>query len=275
MSCQVCGESVPSYVRSCPSCGNDCGFPNVRSAMVEGEVTHLRLRVEAAQVSVAARGCSNQLNEFSDNVRSSKAVISRPLAKIHDLLNNERLSYVSFQKEVASGARQAEDNEFDTVRKQYEEALFPHFSEEIIFALLSLNDAGMEGYGTHTMTLKDKMIGHRATVFEENPHNFVEKHGIVLNKPIPPGYRAPWSQRHELAIAKLHSSIDSTTEEAQHAAILATDNGGSGNSDWIEVHIYGSINRNAIESVSGPMPKLKADRVMWQSIQSSMRKLKS
>jgi len=275
MSCLACGLEVPSYARSCPSCGKDCGFPNVRSADAQDEVARLQSRVDAAHVSAKARGCFDELIEFGENVKTSKAVISRPLAKIHELLSNERTSYVSFQKEVNSGARQAEDNEFDKVRKQYEEALFPHFSAEIIFALLSLTEAGMVGYGTHTMTLKDKMIGHRSTVFEENPHNFVEKHGIVLNQPIPPGYRASWGSRHDLAMAKLHSRIDSATEKAHHANIIATDNGGSGNSDWIEVHIYGSINRNAIENVSGPKPKLKADQVIWQSIQETLKSLSS
>lgn len=273
MDCNICGQKVPSHSRSCPSCGNDCGFPNVRLADAKDECLMLQRRVDDALASTVARGCSKNLNAFGDDVKTSKAVISRPLAKIHELLSNERVSYVSFQKEVASGARQPQDNEFDSVRTQYEEALFPHFSGNIIFALLSLTDAGMIGYGTHTMTLKDQMIGHRATVFEENPHNFVEKHGIVLNKPIPPGYRASWGKRHELSKAKLHSRIDSMTKKAQHAGILATDNGGSGNSDWIEVHIYGSINRNAIEGVSGPKPKLRADQAIWRSIQSTMKNL--
>lgn len=273
MDCKKCSCDVPAHRRDCPSCGTDNGFPNVRASAAEEEVVELEARLNRALEAAKARGCQVNLEEFGDAVGHSKAVIARPIGIINGLISDEKTSYVSFQRQVDARIRNPQDNIFDRVRMQYEEALYPYFSKEIVFASLSLSNAGMSGYGSHAMILKNGMIDERASVFEENPHLFVEKHKIILNKPIPKGFRADWPNRGKLAMAKLHSKIESSTTAASHPGILETDNGGSGDSDWIEVHIYGEITRNAIEAVSGATPKVRADRVIWKSLKNKLSEL--
>lgn len=267
MNCIKCGSAVPGHKRACDTCGTDCGFPNVRVAELSEEVLAISARVNDAMVSSDARKCKNVANQFVKNINEhSKAIIARPLAIIDSLISDPNIIYASFQKQVKAGLRNPQDNEFDKVREAYESALFPHFSDEIVFASLTLKESGMSGYGTHAFTLKTEMIEDRATLFEENPHNFVEKHRVILNKPIPKGFRTIWTDRGMLALAKLHSRLKKDTTIAEFPDILETDNGGSGDSDWIEVHIYGVINRNAIESVSGPVPKTREDKVIWKAL---------
>lgn len=91
-----------------------------------------------------------------------------------------------------------------------------------------------------------------------------------MNQELPPGYRATWAERHVLAKAKLQPEIRPTTVSAEFAGILARDGGGTANSDFIEVHIFGAITRNTIESVHARKPKTKEDRVIWNKMARSM-----
>ncbi|MBB3645867.1 hypothetical protein FHX14_002046 [Rhizobium sp. BK619] len=268
-----CKSVVPSNRKDCPACGRDCGFPNVRLASSSEEVAALEKRVADAQVSAAARQCGAQLASFAESVEGARAAIARNLHVIDDLIKGDRNHYTSYQAQVHAGARDPEENEWDRVRTQYESALYPNFQNEIIFACLTLSQEGMSGYGGFSIILKDEMIAHRASLFEENPHSFIERHQILMNKPFPPGYRAIWETKSDLAVAKLHSRIDSNTTIEDHASILQTDQGGTGDGDFIEVHIYGSVNRRAIDKVVGRKPRTFEDRIIWKRIQRELDSL--
>ncbi len=267
--CQ-CTSPVPANRKDCPACGRDCGFPNVRLAAAPEEVAALEIRVADAYASTAARNCSAQLDEFGNSVSHSHAVIARSLKVVDDLTHSDRNYYTSYQAQVQAGSRDPEDNNWDKVRTQYESALYPNFQEKIIFACLTLSEEGMSGYGGFSILLKDEMIGHRASLFEENPHSFIDRHNILMNKPIPPGYRAVWDTKSDLAKAKLHHKISPNTTIVDHPKILQTDNGGTGDSDFIEVHIYGSLNRQAISKVIGRKPKTNEDRIIWRRVKKTL-----
>lgn len=265
-----CKSVVPSNRKDCPACGRDCGFPNVRLASCDEEKVALHTRLAAAEISASARGCLEQLSAFGRSVESARAVIARNLNVVDNLVQSDRNHYTSYQAQVHAGARDPEENEWDKVRTQYESALYPNFQDQIIFACLTLSQSGMSGYGGFSIVLKDEMIGHRSSLFEENPHNFISRHHILMNKPIPPGYRATWDTKADLAKAKLHAKIDADTSEDDHAAILQSDNGGTGNSDFIEVHIYGTLNRRTIAKVIGAKPKTLEDRAIWKRVKREL-----
>lgn len=270
MKCKHCGEELPGHLRECISCGVDNGYPNVRAASTSTEKQKLDQRYQQAIVSTQARGCAEILKDFGQAVRESKAVWARPIGILHNLVSAETSTYVSFARQISAGVRQPRDNEFDRVRQQYEEALFPYYSESIVFSSLTLSDTGPKGYGDYSIFFRENMISHRASVFEENPHVFVEKHKILLNKPIPEGYRATWDDRHILAQAKLHSKIENTTRLGDFPQVLAIDNGGTSAGDFIEVHIYGTINLKAIERVVGKVPRLREDRILWKYVKGKL-----
>jgi hypothetical protein len=267
VECKRCGFLVADEKKECQACGEDNGYPNVRLALRPDEVQELAKRLHDAEVSTTARNCRQGLEKFGLAVLGSKAVISRSLAIVQDLIENDQRTYTNFQRQLAYGARVAEDNYFDKVRTQFEAALFPNFHQDILFAVLSLNNRGLAGYGAYAMILKDNMIAHRASVFEENMLTLSEKRRFLLHEPIPPGFRAVWEERHTLAKAKLHSEIGPGTSGADFPAILVRDRGGSGNSDFIEVHIFGQLNRHTIERVVGPRPRTREDRVIWKRLE--------
>lgn len=264
VKCRRCGLPVPAEKRECQACGEDNGFPNVRLAQDAAEVAKLQSRLLDAEVSTTARHCKAVLDRFGAAVLGSKAVIARSLAVVQDLIESDRRTYTSFKRQLISGARIAEDNEADRVRTQFESALFPNFHEDVLFACLSLNDRGISAYGPYTMVLKETLIAHRTSVFQENLLVLSQRQGFLLHEPIPPGFRAEWAQRNILAKAKLHPDIGPSTRDDEFPGILLKDRG---NGDFIEAHIYGPLNRHTIERVVGPAPRAREDRLIWRRLE--------
>ena len=271
LKCKNCGAPVPPEKKDCQACGEDNGAPNVRLAESEAERKALMRRVNDAEISTSARNCGDVLDRFGNAVLTSYAVIARSLAVVQDLIEGGR-TYTSYHRQLASGARLAEDNEWDRTRTQVDAALFPNFHQDIVFASLSLDCRGMSGYGEYAMVLKEPLIARRASVFEANPYDLTERLGWLLTKPIPPGYRAPWNERHLLAKAKLHAELSASTKDADFPPILAFDRGGTG-SDFIEVHIYGPLSKYSVEKVIGPKPRTREDHLIFRRLDRKLSEI--
>jgi hypothetical protein len=272
LKCKNCGAPVPPEKRDCQACGEDNGTPNVRLAQSEAERKALMRRLKDAETSTRARNCGDVLDRFGDAVLTSYAIIARSLAVVQDLIEGGR-TYTSYHRQLASGARLAGDNEWDRTRTQVDAALFPNFHQDIVFASLSLDGRGMSGYGGHVIVLKAPLIARRASVFEANAYGLAEKLGWLLTKPIPPGHRAPWNERQLLAKAKFHSELSAGTKDADFPSILAFDRGGTGNSDFIEVHIYGPLNKYSVEKVIGPVPRTREDRLIFRRLERKLSEI--
>jgi hypothetical protein len=153
--------------------------------------------------------------------------------------------------------------------------LFPHYHEEMCFAALTCNDRGLSTtYGTVAIIFKGPMIVLRASVFEENPFTFCQKHNIVAGSALPPGFRADWGQRNQLAKAKLHAELTGATPKSEFAGILLKDSTALGDDDFIEVHIYGGFNSSAIEMVTYKKPTRREDISIYRSFVSKLKKHK-
>lgn len=268
MNCANCNGSVPQSARLCPVCQADVGFPNVRAAQTVEETTALGIRLQQAYVSTGARGCKDVLERFGDAVLKSKAVFCKNISIVHALISSKNILYISFCKQVASGCRLPNDDQWELARPGVESTLYPHYHEEINIACLTLNNEGLTNYGAYSILLKDQMISLRSSVFEENSCIFMEKYHVIAGQPIPCGHRASWGARGEFAMAKLHSKIDSQTKDADFPGILMNSGQTREFDEFIEVHIYGPIHPNAIERIVGPRPTKKDDLVLWKSLQT-------
>ena len=102
-----CGAEVPAHVERCIVCGADVGFPNVRAAQENAEVTALELRVNGARVTAVARGTLAVLESFGKAVKASQAIIARPLGDLDALAKSNSALYISFHSQVRAGARGA------------------------------------------------------------------------------------------------------------------------------------------------------------------------
>jgi len=271
MGCASCGTPVPVASRNCPVCQTDVGFPNVRAAQETKERAALGERVEDARVSARARKCEAVLDDFSNAVLRSKAVTCRSLSTLLGLVSSDNALYNSFYRQIESGARLPEDSPWDRGRTAVDGTLFPNYHMDIVFAALSLDNRGLANFGKYTIVLKEDMIAHRATVFEENSFIFCQKkHHIVVGDSIPPGYRALWLERARLAMAKLHSRLDAKTSPDIYSQILMKQGHDPAEDDFIEVHIFGPIHRRAIERVIGPKPIGREERALWQSLKRKL-----
>lgn len=245
--CKACGETVPQESRFCVVCQKDAGFPNVRRAEKPDEVTALEARVRSAQLSAEQRGATAQLDSFVAAVAKSNAVMNRRLDQLQTWLTSDSPFFSSFHPQIRDGAIVARDNVWDEHRISAENTINPIYYVDLQIAALTLDDEGLIYYGPYGVGLKERLIAERASVFEENPFIFCQKHAVISGKPPPPGYRATWQARSELAKAKLGSKISSSTLSTDFPTILMGADRTSDKCDFIEVHIYERIHKSTIE----------------------------
>lgn len=272
--CKECDTEISYAAERCVGCGMDVGFPNVRAANRIDEVQALRERVRYAQVAATERGCATELEAFGTRASESQAVMARHLTVLDSIVSSNQMALVSYYKMVRAGMRIPENNEFDENRGRIDGTINPHgVHEELQFAALSLNGHGVSWFGDYALTLREAMIASRSSVFEENPFRFCDKYPVPPTGSVPPGHRASWSRRGELAMAKLHPRIKPGMSPDDYPGLLIEKGVQSADSDFIEVHIYGPIHARAIERVIGPVPKRGADRQIWKRVKRSLQAL--
>lgn len=223
----------------------------MRRAAAAEEIQVLTERCDKARTDAAERGATDKLDAFELAVAdNSCAVICKPITEVLKWLEPSYL-YTSFHNAVSSGARIAQDNRFNRVRGSVDELLFPEYAVHINFAALSLDKSGDPYYGDFSVAIKSDAIASRASVFHENSIHFIESNEIKAGSDLPAGYRCSWALRGQLAVAKLASQIDENMEDNDFPGILLKGSTGDNDddSDFIEVHIFGGILGEAIESI--------------------------
>jgi hypothetical protein len=250
----------------CPSCNKDLGYPNVRAAKVAAEKIALGERYKGALAHAGSRSYTDVLMRFQAALRFSTAVICRSVSKVKELMSSDNELYATFYQLVGVGARRPEKSVVDRERLLADPLLFPYYSSEIRFAALSLDGIGVTDYGACSMVLKNLAINERATVFEENSLGFCRSRKLGFGSPVPPGYRAAWEERDLLGCAKLYSRMDSRTEDKSFPDILKSG------TEFVEVHIYGSLHRGSLERIVVCKPLNAADRVLILAIKDIVKK---
>jgi hypothetical protein len=187
-------------------------------------------------------------------------------------IKNKNALYVNFHSQVRAGQRIPEENDWDKGRSAAESTVHPNYYDKINYAALSLDGLGVPWWGAFSMSINDLHIESRTTVFEENPFVFCERHRVIAGKPAPPGYRATWDRRDELAMAKLSDKLKRTTEPKDYAPILLNVATSRANADFVECHIYGPLHPNSIERVIGQKPKARPDQIIWKSVSNALRR---
>jgi hypothetical protein len=154
----------------------------------------------------------------------------------------------TFHQQVASGARLAENNDFDPKRDGIESIIHPLYYDKIHYAALSLDVIGVKHYGEAHIMLHNKYIQNRTSFFEENPFNLVKKLKLAAGEVLPAGYRSTWSERGKLALCKYHANLKKDENGLDYFQKTLLVEGV--NADFIEAHIYGSIHMKCIEEVT-------------------------
>lgn len=265
---------MPIAAKACVVCGHHVSYPNVRMAERNVERVALADRVSAAFAVAQTKGSEPVLHKFHAATMNSKAVIARPVEDLDYITTKEnRLISTYYHMTTEGGSRTPELNEWDPARDRNDSTINPHYYRELHFAALSLDGVGVGWYGACHVTLKDTSIESRTSLFEVS--------GVAFNTAMPmiakglpdPGHRAPWPRRADLAVAKLGDTIDVDTSESEFPGILIERADGTGDTDFIEVHVYGSLHPKAFERVLADNPADEADLAIWRRTKSRLEAL--
>ena len=266
LNCQRCGLGVPDSVEKCPTCGHYAGPPNVRAARGADEVTALNRRYEEAVERSKAGGSYPQLIWLEEEAKASFAVVNVGLDFLFHFVTNDKQLYSTYSLATRGQIRKPASRSNEEDRLAVEAKLFGGYGDEIRYAALSADGSGVKSYGAFTLRLRDIAISDRATLLEVNSFDFVEKHGIGVRGRPPNGYRAAWEDRHRLVVAKLAGRISPSTSRAELPTMLLRSEGDRATDDFVEVHIFGTFDINAVESVTGDSSRLSKDEQAMLSI---------
>src|SRR5215208_6385612 len=212
--CGSCGGPVPLEWVRCPHCALPGLFPNVRAA--REKAPELEERYRTAMSKAAARGCTANLKDFEAVAGTSHAVIARPIEDVMRLAGSDRQLYATFYELTQGESRLSFGDDWDRKRRIADEALFPGYKEKIRFAALSLDGSGVPEFGACSLSLREELIAHRASVFEDNSAVLLHQRGYGE----PPASRATWEERGKLCAAKAASEIGPNTGPSEFPGIL-------------------------------------------------------
>lgn len=249
--CENCDNSFPLSAERCPHCAQPGLFPNVSTANQPGEYDALNKRYEEAMGDAESRGVLAIADGLEAAISNSYAVIARSLTEVERLASSGNELYATFYQLNESGVRLPRGEKWDVLRALTDTALFPNYKQHIRFASLSLDGLGISHYGECTLVLRDEMIAHRASVFEENSGIFMERHNIKISEAheLPLGYRAVWEDRGKLGIAKLAGRLRPETKLEDFPGILQRDGKTSEEDEFVEAHIWGPMTVRTFERV--------------------------
>jgi hypothetical protein len=258
--CDHCHHEIPpSWVR-CPHCGLPGLFPNVRAAQAEPERKALERRYENARQVAADRGAEAAVQAFEEATRGSKAVIARSMRELDRLSVSDKELLPPYYGLLQGKARLPHGDEWDGLRGVADEALFPGYKEEIHFAALTLDGLGLRRFGDCSFGLRENMIAHRASVYEENSALAMRKHAY---KP-PLGYRASWAERAKLCVAKTAGEIEASTPEDRFPRLLLEQGATPPEDRFVEVHVWGPLSILSVE-------RAVVGRIRSRSVRKSLR----
>lgn len=250
-SCKDCGFDFPITRTVCPHCARPSLFPNVALAQQKHEIEKLEQRYKDALSNAASRGCESVVSQFDDDCKSTIAVCQFGVARLHRQFASGTDVFAGYYDLEQLRLRMDAPNGFDweRLRPQAEIELLGNatYIEQIHYACLSLDGAGMPHYGDCTLQLSEPMIAHRASCFDGNTAViFAVEHDFNAR------VRSDWANRHKICTATVAKQLNSTTIANDFPGILAApDPGGDAANDFfVEVHVFGELTSRSFHSAT-------------------------
>ena len=271
----MCGSQISDVADRCSTCGTDAGAPNVREAQRPSEMAALENRFRDALARADAHDTRRETDDFARALERSSAVVNCELPFLKDFVTRPNLLFASYHRGVQAGIRKAAEGVRDRDRTTADALMFGSYSKDIEFAALSLKDTGLSSYGPYSLKLRNVAVEKRSSLLEENSFSFIRHHNLGFQVPIPPGYRSTWGERAKLAVAKLADFITCGMNETDFQSLVLLDTGNRETDSFIEVHIFGTFDREAIDAVSGPkLKKRSRDVAIWEVVKENLKALK-
>jgi len=272
--CPECKNEYRQPAERCPHCGKPGPCWNVIAAEDPAERAALERRYQAAKADAMSRSADRNLQDFESAVAGSKAVIARSEIEVHRLASSDRQLYATYYELTEAGISLPAGDEWDTLRELADTLLFAKSKKHIRFGCLSLDGIGLPNYGPCSIVLREEMISHRSSVFEENSAVFMERRKIKISREpkMPKGYKATWGERGKLCVAKLATKIDSTTPSDKYSEILLKQGAISEYDEFVEVHIYGAMTVLTMDQVIVTAPRKNQRATILKAIEFKLAK---
>lgn len=252
--CSSCGAETNLAHEKCPACGQYLGAPNVRRASQPEMIAQLEQRYSEARERGQARGVGAQLDELEAAAARTSCVVSTSIEMLRNLLDRENALYSSYHLQVRAQVRQAASPQNDSMRGAIDASMYGEAGDQITYCALSLDGKGLPSYGKCFIRLRNVAVENRSTILEENSYRFLTERSLI-GHPIPPGFLARWSDRGKLAIAKLADSVTAITPPFDFAGMILHQGATREDDRFLEVHLFGPFNGDAIESASAIIKK--------------------
>ena len=240
----------------------------MRAAQATSERQALDRRYQEALREAESRGARAVVETFEAATQGSRAVMARPLRELDRLASSDRELLSTYYNLLQAEVRLPHGNDWDLLRGIADEALFPGYKEHIRFAALSLDGAGLPHYGDCSFVLRESMIAHRASVYEENSALALKKHRYEP----PAGHRATWDERGKLCVAKHGREIEAATRPEQFAGLLLAPGPTPDEDRFVEVHIWGPMSMRTVERVLASPPR-KGPRSIWKALRDRLKQV--
>jgi len=244
LPCGFCGGPIPLEWERCPHCARPGLFPNVREASLDPKPAEVEQRYQAARRKLIAGGIEPEACAFETAVARSKAVIARPLRDTARIISSDRELFATFYGLTEGEVRLADDDKWARLRGAADQKLFGQYGKHIRFAALTLDGIGLSRFGDCFLVLREDMIAHRASVFEDNSAALMARH---LEEPA--GCRATWEERAKLCLAKHEEDLRPGIERENFPRILLREEPRREDSRFVEVHIWGPLSIRSCEDI--------------------------
>ncbi len=249
--CEDCQHEHPISSSRCPHCARPGLFPNVALAARDEERRAVERRYDGAIQDAQDRGVGETVRELESAATRSLAVIARSLQETMRLASKDNEVYATYHQLTEIEFRIPDGDRWHLLRKLTDLALFGDYMKEIRFAALSLDGLGLMSYGDYAWVLREDMISHRASVFEENSVIFMKRKDVRLAgaSELPAGHRATWADRAKLCVAKLAPRIDGNTRPEALPELLLRQGSNPEKDEFVEVHVGGPMTVRTLERV--------------------------
>ena len=256
--CPNCGSPASKGLRHCPTCQRDLGFPNVRECGAAAEKAAVRRRATQAREDAEKRDCEAEFLGFENALeKQACVVVSMEAGRAMAFMEDPRETYANYETLVGAGVRKPAAPENDRHRTIVASMLYGSYGNMIRYGVLSLCPIGLPTYGEVHLRLKDVAIRARVSFTETNSFAFVKEHNLRPGASTPPpGHRAVWDNRQELALAKLGRRLKKGDgSDVWQELLVASDGQNREKDDFVEAHIFDHFDCYAVEDITVPALK--------------------
>ncbi len=250
-SCDDCSFDFPEDRTQCPHCGRPQLFPNVKLADAKMSATPWRLAFKQHwEMRTLATVEASWMCFTSPRQERRRSFVVRPQSSSRlpagAMTYTQRFT-ISRELRFSRSAKPGQPD-WNTARIKGAIDLLggSGTAKKIHYAALSVDQLGVANYGEYAVVLRDDMISHRASVFQENTGVYFFKNPGAA----PKGFRSNWVERGKLCVAKLEDRLTSASTPGDFPKLILKAAPNPLDDEFLEVQVFGPMTVRTFERVT-------------------------